>query len=240
MRASQKIQFIDAIARELQRRYTFQEIDMYLSEYKIDTPHSFDAFGNSKAVYAKMTLRGVSSELLTEMAADLEVAASSPLSLEPPKYWKDDGRFRLFIGHISNDKDKATRLRECLALYAISGFVAHQDIHPTTIWQEEIERALHSMDGFLAIHTKGFSASVWTQQEIGFAVARGVKIISFKMGEDPTGFISKQQALPRLNRSAEDIAKEVHALLAADQSTSARLAAASTKSKSDGPEEFIL
>ncbi len=196
MRASQKIQFIDAIARELQRRYTFQEIDMYLSEYKIDTPHSFDAFGNSKAVYAKMTLRGVSSELLTEMAADLEVAASS--------------------------------------------FVAHQDIHPTTIWQEEIERALHSMDGFLAIHTKGFSASVWTQQEIGFAVARGVKIISFKMGEDPTGFISKQQALPRLNRSAEDIAKEVHALLAADQSTSARLAAASTKSKSDGPEEFIL
>jgi hypothetical protein len=57
------------------------------------------------------------------------------------------------------------------------------------------------MDAFLAIHTEGFSKSVWTQQEIGFAGARGVKIISFKMGEDPTGFISKHQALPRLNRT---------------------------------------
>jgi hypothetical protein len=47
------------------------------------------------------------------------------------------------------------------------------------------------MDAFLAIHTPGFKDSFWTQQEIGFAVGRGVKIISFKMGEDPTGFISK-------------------------------------------------
>jgi hypothetical protein len=54
-------------------------------------------------------------------------------------------------------------------------------------------------------------------------VARGVKIISFKMGEDPTGFISKQQALPRLNRAAEDIAKEVNALLSSDDLTAGRL-----------------
>jgi hypothetical protein len=64
--------------------------------------------------------------------------------------------------------------------------------------------------------------SFWTQQEIGFAVARGVKIISFKMGEDPTGFISKHQALPRLKRSAEDIAKEV-GLLLHDERTATRL-----------------
>ena len=65
--------------------------------------------------------------------------------------------------------------------------------------------------------------SFWTQQEIGFAVARGVKIISFKMGEDPTGFISKHQALPRLKRSAEDIAKEVNGLLLHDERTATRL-----------------
>jgi hypothetical protein len=84
-------------------------------------------------------------------------------------------------------KDEATRLKGCLAPYAINGFVAHEDIHPTLEWQTEIERALYAMDAFIAIHTPGFSASIWTQQEIGFAVARGVKIISFKMGEDPTG-----------------------------------------------------
>jgi hypothetical protein len=54
----------------------------------------------------------------------------------------------------------------------------------------------------------GFSNSYWTQQETGFAVGRGVKIILFKMGEDPTGFISKQ-ALARRQHKAEEIAAEV-------------------------------
>jgi hypothetical protein len=118
------------------------------------------------------------------------------------------------------------RLKTCLSAYAIDGFVAHEDIHPTLDWQVEIERALRNMDAFIAIHTKGFSGSIWTQQEIGFAVARDVKIISLRMGEDPTGFISKHQALARGNRTAEDIAKEVDAILAEDAKTAAKLAAA--------------
>jgi hypothetical protein len=79
------------------------------------------------------------------------------------------------------------------------------------------------MDAFLAIHTPGFKDIFWTQQEIGFAVGNGVKIISFKMGEDPTGFISKQQALARRNRTAEEITTEVDAILSADSLTSSKL-----------------
>ena len=75
-------------------------------------------------------------------------------------------------------------------------------------------------------HTVGFKASFWAQQEIGFAVGRGVKIISFKMGEDPTGFISKNQALARQNRTGEQIALEVDAILAAEPLTSEKLDAA--------------
>lgn len=131
---------------------------------------------------------------------------------------------RVFISHISEHKDKATRLKTCLTPYGISGFVAHEDILPTLEWQHEIERALYAMDAFIAIHTKGFSQSFWTQQEIGFAYARGVKIISLKMGEDPTGFISKQQALARRDRTAEQIAEEVDALLADDERTAMKLA----------------
>jgi hypothetical protein len=82
------------------------------------------------------------------------------------------------------------------------------------------------MDAFLAFHTPGFKDSSWTQQEIGFALGRGIKIISFKMGEDPTGFISKHQALARQKRTAEQIAKEVDALLASDELTADRLKAA--------------
>jgi hypothetical protein len=85
------------------------------------------------------------------------------------------------------------------------------------------------MDAFVAIHTRGFSRSVWTQQEIGFACARGVKIISLKILEDPTGFISKQQALARRDRSAEQIAAEIDSILAGDERTSAKLQAAKAR-----------
>ena len=43
------------------------------------------------------------------------------------------------------------------------------------------------------------------------------------MDEDPTGFISKRQALSRLDRSADDIAKEVNTLLLQDEATATRL-----------------
>jgi hypothetical protein len=53
-----------------------------------------------------------------------------------------------------------------------------------------------------------------------------VKIISFKMGEDPTGFISKQQALAQGGRPAEEIALEIDRLIADDDLTAAKLVAA--------------
>lgn len=82
------------------------------------------------------------------------------------------------------------------------------------------------MDAFIAVHTKGFSQSFWTQQEIGFALGRGVKIISFMMGEAPTGFISKRQALQQRGRPAEAIAKEIDRLLGDDVLTATKLQAA--------------
>jgi hypothetical protein len=85
------------------------------------------------------------------------------------------------------------------------------------------------MDAFLAMHTDGFSESCWTQQEIGYAVCRRVKVISLKMGdEDPAGFISKHQALPRQGRSAEAIAKHLNELLTDDPATGPILQAAKT------------
>jgi hypothetical protein len=145
--------------------------------------------------------------------------------------WRDTKGLRLFISHISADKDKATRLKSCLLGYGIDAFVAHEDIEPTLEWQSEIEKALGTMDAFIAIHTVGFSKSIWTQQEIGYAVGRGIKIISLQMGEDPTGFISKHQALARRNRTAEIIAAEIDKILARDARTKDKLSAAKAASR---------
>jgi hypothetical protein len=148
------------------------------------------------------------------------------MASSPPANWLNPQRFRVFISHIAVHKDKATRLKSCLVRYGIDGFVAHEDIEPTLEWQSEIEKALRTMDAFLAIHTAGFAKSIWAQQEVGYAVGRGVKIISLQMGEDPTGFISKHQALRRGDRKAEEIAAEIDGILAKDPRTRDKLRAA--------------
>jgi hypothetical protein len=101
---------MDAVARELQKRYTFTEINTYLAEYQINSPHNFSDF-SSKATYTKQTLRGVQTTTLLKIVEDLEInaiAVNSP-ALRPPCNWPDTLHFRLFISHIAKDKDKATR-----------------------------------------------------------------------------------------------------------------------------------
>ncbi len=226
MRVTDKLALVDKLGRELQSRFTFIEIDRFLAEFGIKAAADADRF--SKWVYSKNALSGAPDAIILRIAAELDLQTDgvNVSHLGPPRNWKDGDQFRLFISHTSSEKLKATRLKECLAPYAISGFVAHEDIHPTLEWQGEIERALRTMDAFIAIHTVGFSKSFWTQQEVGFACGRGAKVISFKMGEDPTGFISKNQALARRQRTAEEIAVEIDTLLSEDDRTSGRLAEA--------------
>lgn len=108
--------------------------------------------------------------------------------------WEEDG-YRIFLSHKSSVKEETAKLKERLKKYGISCFVAHEDIHPSEEWQIQIEIALHTMDAFVALLTDDFSESEWTDQEIGFAVAKEVPIISINLGKSPYGFIGKYQAL---------------------------------------------
>lgn len=113
----------------------------------------------------------------------------------------------------------AKRSKETLAPYSIDAFVAHEDLLPTTEWAVEIERALKTMDMFISIHTTGFAQSVYCQQEVGFAICRGVKIVPVKFNEDPVGFIGRYQALLRGSKDAETVASEIVDLLKQDENT---------------------
>jgi hypothetical protein len=109
--------------------------------------------------------------------------------------WGERDAFRLFLSHKSEVKKETAALKEALQLFGVSCFVAHMDIHPTKLWQDEIEIALASMDGFVALLTEKFHESDWTDQEVGFAFARGVPIVAVRLGKDPYGFIGKFQGL---------------------------------------------
>ena len=85
-----------------------------------------------------------------EVAEDHEWRKVSGLLLDgkrsvPPdatkRIWGDIG-FRLFLSHKSEIKKEAAALKDGLRLFGISCFVAHEDIHPTKTWQDEIENVL--------------------------------------------------------------------------------------------------
>ena len=62
--------------------------------------------------------------------------------------------------------------------------------------------------------TDGFFDSVWTNQEIGYALARGVPIVSIKMGtQDPIGFISKRQAINGIGKDLSENALKIKSTL---------------------------
>ncbi len=110
-----------------------------------------------------------------------------------PDMW---GRgYRVFISHSTEQKLEATNLKESLKVYGISAFVAHEDIHPTSEWQKEIEDALMSMQALITLLTKEFRDSLWTDQEVGYALCRKVPIVPFRRGIDPYGFLGRFQGL---------------------------------------------
>ena len=130
---------------------------------------------------------------------------------------------RLFVSHTSKHKDQVGSLRDALAPHGVSAFVAHTDINPTRAWQEVIETALETCDALAAYMTDDFPNSLWTDQEIGFCVARAILIIPIKVGRDPYGFIGKYQAMQGYGKEARELATEIVGIVGAHPLTANRM-----------------
>ena len=233
MKISDKLALIDKIGRTLQAKFGYVEIDLFLKEFGVSPPVNWQG-SNSKWLYAKAAISGISTEVVLKIAEELDLRPTLGTTLysSPPKNWENTKDFRLFISHLAKEKLKATRLRDCLIEHGISSFVAHEDIHPTQPWQREIESALATMDAFVSIHTPGFKDSYWAQQEVGYALERGVKMIALRFGEDPLGFIAKDQALATGGKKAEQVSSDIVKILSHDERTKSKLAGADPFAKS--------
>jgi len=121
-------------------------------------------------------------------------SARPPLNPETLSFWKP-GQIRLFITHRDEDKAGANLLADALSTYGISSFVAHDTIKPMKEWRREILKGLETMEMMLVYLTDKFAESIWTQQEVGYALGKGIPVISLKLqGKDPPGFIDNVQA----------------------------------------------
>ena len=107
-----------------------------------------------------------------------------------------ENKIKIFISHRDTHKKQAKKLGEYLEPLGVSCFVAHDSIEPMTLWKDVIHKALASMDAFICFITDNFYKSCWTNQEIGFALAKKVPMYLFSFDKtDPDGFKMDTQAI---------------------------------------------
>ncbi len=125
-----------------------------------------------------------------------------------PTFWKPNC-LRLFLSHLSTNRQKAADLKASLEAWGVSAFIAHQDIEPTREWQSEIESALVTMDVLVALIEPGFRESAWTDQEVGYALGRSIDVVPLLVGVDPHGFIGKIQGIHVKGKVPSKVADEL-------------------------------
>jgi len=225
MRQIDRHSLVDKIARELQKRMTYDDIKVYLAGFKFELGTKRSSY-DSKWVYSKDLLAGASPEILIRIADELEIphgyTVTTGLTVVESRFW-DPNHFRLFLSHLSSLKETVGRLQFSLRRFGISAFVAHMDIDPTKEWQDEIEAALFSMDALAAILMTGFRESNWTDQEVGVAIGRDVLIIPVMRGSTPHGFIGKYQGMNATGRTVAEVAEGLFEILLASPKTRSRM-----------------
>ena len=144
---------------------------------------------------------------ISPIARSDEVASqhTTPPEHDVRRIWPLD-RFRLFLSHVAKHKVAVSKLKEELLNLGVAGFVAHEDIEPSREWRKEIELALKSMNALGALVTADFHASSWTDQEIGWALGRGVLVIPVRLGADPYGFAGHVQGVSGALDQPKDLA----------------------------------
>ncbi|CAH6909188.1 TIR domain-containing protein [Vibrio chagasii] len=240
MNGLERIEFLDTIAVELQSRMTFVDIDTYFRGHGV--PLKDNCSTNSKRSYSKEMLSDVGDELLFKIAKELsiETPEKEVVPIKEVTFWKA-GHFKLFLSHLASFKVQTSHLQAALRKYAISSFVAHEDIEPTKEWLGEIEAGLQTMDALVAILMPGFQESKWCDQEVGIAVGRDVLIIPVRKGLDPYGFIGKYQGIQAQGKNIGEVALAIFTTLVKSPKTKNKvlLALSGAISNATTPEEAI-
>jgi nucleoside 2-deoxyribosyltransferase len=217
---SERVALLKIIAEHLGTE-RWQFIDVVLNQFGIETPIPWSG---SPVDYIMESVKMASDEVLIDLAAHVGHRVGEPtLPGVEPSFWRKD-MLRLFISHLATQRAFAGELQEDLFRYGISSFVAHNDIEPTSEWQTQIETALRTCDALVALLHDKFHASNWTDQEIGFAMGRGVPTFAVRLGQTPYGFIGRFQAFNGTNKDAPTLAREFFDCYRKNKQTEKRMA----------------
>ena len=228
MHPSERIKHIKAIASALSSE-EWTLLDLTLKQFGL--PWTDQWGGGTKEAYVIEMVANADDEPLLELAKHLGVASQLETATEPT-FWSSNSA-RVFLSHLASMKVSFGQLKTELAKVGISAFVAHDDIEPTKEWQTEIESALSSMDGLVALLAPGFKESNWCDQEVGVAIGRRLPIISVRVGLDPYGIIGKYQAVQGVGKDNRTLAHELYDLFMLNPTIGPKITSALVKMLSE-------
>lgn len=127
-------------------------------------------------------------------------------------FWAD-GQLKVFVSHLSSNKERMSQMKAELAPWGVSAFIAHEDIEPSREWMDEVEAGLGTMEVLVAVVEPGFKESDWCAQEVGFALGRKIDVIPLRAGFDPFGFFGKFQGIQIKGKRPKEVAVEIVRLL---------------------------
>lgn len=201
---AQKITFKTEIANRLSPK-TWSQIDLILKEFGAFVS---DEWQGNEFDYVISMLHGVDDVILQNIAEYLHIETGENSVLDVPEFW-NEGDLCVFISHLAKYKLYASDIQKYFGHYGISGFVAHEDIIPDSEWQGEIEKALQTCDALVALLHDGFRDSDWTEQEVGYALGRGIPVFSVRIDIDPYGLFGKKQAFNGKDKNTVKIVQEL-------------------------------
>lgn len=185
--------------------------DLMLHQFGFHTEREWE---HGREDYYICMLQGEKDKALQDLAMHLDLPSSSlPTDPEAERRLWVAGFCRCFLSHTSKHKMQAASLKGQLVAYGCDVFVAHEDIVPTLEWQREIETALGSCHCLLALVTDDFHGSLWTDQESGFVLGRGLPVVPIRSGKDPYGLMGKLQAVPFNEAALNDVAETIFTAL---------------------------
>lgn len=228
VKPGERIRLIKEAAESLQQR-PWHEVQLTLREHGLPTYELVDRTSPGLLVYCTEQLEGADSDTLSALHDYLLGEDAAPGQQQVTDRPWGSNPVAVFISHRHEDAAFVGRVGGILgAYYGIDAFVAHNDIEPSKKWRDTIRAALASCHFMVAVIHENFHESQWCDQEIGWAMGRGIPVMPVRrqanQGQRRDGFLEEHQDLvlgpPEQYGSAEPyLARQIFARVLEDPRT---------------------
>jgi hypothetical protein len=227
---AERVSLIQALVGLLWERMPDKQVDLIFRQLDLGDPASWrNVAGPPVDRYDALIrlLEGLPAEKLLALAQGTLPSyprRSSVAPAEERRPWLTD-YLRVFISHTHEHRERVGHLKVQLEGRGIECFVAHADITPSDEWRDAILLGLGTCEALLVWLTPDFHGSQWTDQEIGYCLARGVPILTLRFGDaERYGFLERYQALRGDGVHSYELPSEVFRSFARQSATADRIA----------------